>query len=1110
MSDKIYDEEAIFKIACQIASPEARVEYLHQICGNNETILGRVTALLRVYEEESGFLESPLPGVGVTTDRPFIPEKPGTQIGPYKLLQVIGEGGMGVVYMAEQTEPVKRKVALKLIKPGMDSGQVIARFEAERQALSMMDHVNIARVLDAGTTSGEPGGVSPGRPFFVMELIHGVTITKYCDDNHLTPRERLELFVPVCQAIQHAHQKGIIHRDIKPSNVMITLYDGKPVPKVIDFGVAKATEQKLTERTLFTQYGTMVGTLEYMSPEQAEMSAMGVDTRSDIYSLGVLLYELLTGSTPLIRGRVRGAAYAEVIRLIKEEEPPRPSTRLSESGEALASISAQRQMEPAQLTKLMRGELDWIVMKTLEKDRNRRYETANGFAADVQRYLNDEPVQACPPSAMYRFLKFARRNKVALSTAAVISSALVLGTVMSTWQAVRATRAKHDAEVAQHHADQARDNEARQRAAAELARKEEAEQRGIAEQQRNRAVDAEKLARSNEEKAHEEEQNAKRSADEARAVLEFFQEKVLAAARPESQEGGLGVAATIRDSLDAAEPQIGPAFQAQPLVEGSIRNTLGVTYMYLGEAELAIRQFERSRQLRSDNLSSDHPDVLTSMNNLALAYQDVGNLDQAMPLHKQTLEKRLAKLGPDHSDTLISMNNLAMAYQDAGKLDQAVPLFEKTLEKTQAKLGPDDPSTLISMHNLANAYQAAGNLDQALPLLEQTLEKTQAKLGPDHPDTLGSMNSLAIAYKDADKLDQAVPLLEQTLEKTQAKLGPDHPHRLITMNNLASAYQAAGKLDQALPLFEQTLEKTQAKLGPDHRDTLRIMNNLALAYQDAGKLDQAVPLFEKTVEKTQAKLGPDHPSTLTITNNLAVAYQAVGKLDQALPLYEKTLEKTQAKLGPDHPDTLRSMNSLAWGYQGAGRLREAEPLFREAVTGARHKLGFAHPNTQTAVRNLVECYATLRQPEKAEPIWRELAAFWKEKAGANSPQYAGQLASLGLNLLQQQKPADAEPPLRECLLIREKTDPDAWTTFNTKSLLGGSLLGQKKYAEAEPLLLAGCGGMQEREANIPAPSNIRLTEAIERLVQLYDAWDQKDKAEEWRKKLTVQAPGKND
>src|SRR6266511_3243706 len=301
-----------------------------------------------------------------------------------------------------------------------------------------MDHVNIARVLDVGATEW-------GRPYFVMELVHGVPITKYCDDNHLTPRERLELFVPVCQAIQHAHQKGIIHRDIKPSNVMVTLYDGKPVPKVIDFGVAKATEHKLTERTLFTQYGTMVGTLEYMSPEQAEMSALGVDTRSDIYSLGVLLYELLTGSTPLTHKRMKEAAYAEILRMIKEEEPPKPSTRLSDSGEALASISAQRHMEPAKLTKLVKGELDWIVMKTLEKDRNRRYETAKDFAADVRRYLNDEPVQACPPSTWYRFRKFARRNKRAVVTAtaaALVAVLAVAGLATSTALIARALKAE--------------------------------------------------------------------------------------------------------------------------------------------------------------------------------------------------------------------------------------------------------------------------------------------------------------------------------------------------------------------------------------------------------------------------------------------------------------------------------------------------------------------------------------------------------------------------------------------------------------------------------------------------------------------------------------------
>ncbi len=432
MSEPSLPEESIFAQALEIASAAERAAFLDRACGDNQALRAEVEALLRTNERSGDVLDLP-EKQATTVEQPRPSEAPGTVIGPYKLLQQIGEGGMGTVFMAEQTKPVKRKVALKVIKSGMDSRQVIARFEAERQALAMMDHVNIARVLDAGAAES-------GRPYFVMELVHGVPITKYCDDNQLTPRQRLELFVPVCQAIQHAHQKGIIHRDIKPSNVMVTLYDGKPVPKVIDFGVAKATEQKLTERTLFTQYGTMVGTLEYMSPEQAEMSALGVDTRSDVYSLGVLLYELLTGSTPLTRKRFKDAAYGEILRIIKEEEPPKPSTRLSDSGEALASIAGQRKTEPAKLARLVRGELDWIVMKTLEKDRNRRYETANALAADVQRYLADEPVLACPPSAWYRFRKFARRNRRAVATAAavaLVAVAAVAGLATSTFLIAR-------------------------------------------------------------------------------------------------------------------------------------------------------------------------------------------------------------------------------------------------------------------------------------------------------------------------------------------------------------------------------------------------------------------------------------------------------------------------------------------------------------------------------------------------------------------------------------------------------------------------------------------------------------------------------------------------
>jgi eukaryotic-like serine/threonine-protein kinase len=501
-------ERDIFLTLLDLDGTQARAAYLEQACAGDSALRARLNQLLKSHSDAGSFLAQPAAGeldvtvvptwdgtdepIGIDevktgADQQLGSQHPGRVIGPYKLLQQIGEGGMGTVYMAEQTHPVQRKVALKLIKAGMDSRQVSARFEAERQALALMDHPNIAKVLDAGMTD-------TGQLYFVMELVKGVPITNYCDQHQLSTRERLELFVPVCQAVQHAHQKGIIHRDMKPSNVMVCVYDGKPVPKVIDFGVAKATGSKLTERTLFTEFGAIVGTFEYMSPEQAVLDQLDIDTRSDVYSLGVLLYELLTGTTPLERARMKHVAVLELLRLIREEEAPRPSTRLRTT-EALPSIAANRRIEPNKLSGLIRGELDWIVVKALEKDRNRRYDTANAFAADVLHFLHDESVLACPPSAIYRIRKFARRNRAAFWTTGAVALALVFGTVVSVWQAVRATRAEGLADarldvekIARKETEAARMEEAKHRAIADQRRTE-------AEQQRQQANEQERIAR---------------------------------------------------------------------------------------------------------------------------------------------------------------------------------------------------------------------------------------------------------------------------------------------------------------------------------------------------------------------------------------------------------------------------------------------------------------------------------------------------------------------------------------------------------------------------------------------------------------------------------------
>jgi eukaryotic-like serine/threonine-protein kinase len=478
----------VFLAAAEL-SPAERAAYLDTACPGDAELRRRVEALLRAHDEPGSFpAELPekvaaalgsKPGkaneLGETSAPTGPDETIGAQVGPYKLLQRLGEGGMGTVYMAEQAQPVRRMVALKIVRTGMDSRQVVARFEAERQALALMDHPNIARVLDAGTTAS-------GQPFFAMELVKGIPITRFCDEHHLSPRERLELMIPVCQAIQHAHQKGIIHRDIKPTNVLVAQHDGRPVPKVIDFGVAKATSQKLTDRTMFTEFGSVVGTLEYMSPEQAKLNALDVDTRSDIYALGVLLYELLTGTTPLERRRLKESALDEVLRVIREEEPPVPSTRLSQSKESLPTVAAQRQTEPERLAKMVRGELDWIVMKALEKDRSRRYETASGLARDIERYLNQQPVEACPPSLGYRLSKFFRRNRGAVFAAALLLLALVGGIAGTSLGLVAANNALNAEEQQRKIAEEERDAKERARSAAATERDQKEQARAAAEQ----------------------------------------------------------------------------------------------------------------------------------------------------------------------------------------------------------------------------------------------------------------------------------------------------------------------------------------------------------------------------------------------------------------------------------------------------------------------------------------------------------------------------------------------------------------------------------------------------------------------------------------------------
>jgi serine/threonine protein kinase/tetratricopeptide (TPR) repeat protein len=917
-------EEVLFH-AVLAQSPSDRIAYLAAHCHDAE-LRRRVEGLLASHDRPAGPLDAP------ANTSVFEAALPGTLIGPYKLLQQIGEGGMGTVYMAEQTHPVQRKVALKLIKPGMDSGQVIARFEAERQALAMMDHVNIARVLDAGATA-------TGRPYFVMELVHGVPITKYCDDNHLTPRERLQLFVPVCQAIQHAHQKGIIHRDVKPSNVMVTLYDGKPVPKVIDFGVAKATEQKLTERTLFTQYGTMVGTLEYMSPEQAEMSALGVDTRSDIYSLGVLLYELLTGSTPLTRKRLKGAAYAEILRMIRDEEPAKPSTRLSDSGEALASISAQRKMEPARLTKLVRGELDWIVMKCLEKDRNRRYETASGFAADVQRYLADEPVQACPPSAWYRFRKFGRRNKGSLLAASVILFCLVAGIIGTSMALVWAVRERDDKATALVAETQARNAEKQARDKALAALRDMTDD--IVENQMARGAS---LTDENREFL--------------RKIIKYFE----------------GFAADTADDVESRAIRAEGYFRV-----GAMRLRLGE----LKDAETALRAALALRK----QLAADFPSRPEFRQDLALSQGNLGNLLAATGRLQEAetafadalaLRKQLVADFPAQSefrrDLAVSHNNLGKLLSVTGRAQEALMAYAAAITLWN-QMSADSPAQPAVRRNLAENYIGLSKL------LYETGRPKEAETG--FRDALALWKQMAADFPTRPEFRQNLALSQNNLAHLLANTG--RPQEAETA--LRSALDIRKQLAADFP----TRPQFRADLAMSH-------NTLGHLLSDTGRLKEAEADYAAALA-LRKQVAADFPTQPEFRQDLAQSHSNMGQLlrDTGRPQEAETalragldIRKQLAAEFPTRPefreDVARGHNTLGRLFYVTARLNEAETAFATAL--ALYKQLATDFPTQTDFRlglaegqsNLGAVLTDMRRLPEAETAHRATLALRKQLA----------------------------------------------------------------------------------------------------------------------------------
>ncbi|HEY5914291.1 MAG TPA: tetratricopeptide repeat protein [Verrucomicrobiae bacterium] len=830
-----------------------------------------------------------LPALGGLTERP------GSVIGRYKLLEEIGEGGFGVVYLAEQVEPVRRQVALKIIKPGMDTREVVARFEVERQALALMDHPNIAKVLDGGTTE-------TGRPYFVMELVRGISITEYCDQEALSTIERLQIFMEVCHAVQHAHQKGIIHRDLKPGNILVTQSDGNPVPKIIDFGVAKALGHKLTEKTLFTVFQRIMGTPAYMSPEQAELSGLDIDTRSDIYSLGVLLYELLTGVTPFDAETLGRAALDEVRRIIRDTDPPKPSTRLQTLGGRLPEVAKRRHTEPVTLSRMVRGDLDWIVMKCLEKDRVRRYDTADGLAADLKRHLCHEPVLAVSPSSLYRAGKFIRRHRLAFAAASAVAGALVIGALVATWQAVRATRAERLAtERFQESAaitkfltgvfqspDPARDGRTITVA--------EALDKAVKDLDSNLA--GQPALRTELLSVLGETYYGLALYTNAISLQERVREYCLATAGPEAP-----------DTLNAMV-------------------YLAASYEMGGRPADALGLLERVAPLLRKVRGLEHPDTLQAMGNLAAQYTRSGRWAEALPIEEQVLALRRKLLGPKNRDTLTAMGNLAGTYRMIGSLDKGLQVQAEVLSLRREVLGPKDPDTLAAMTDLAGYLDALGRVEEAIPLQERSVELKREVLPPNHRFLGIALENLASMYEQVGRATQGLKLREEQLELCRRFKSPDDPETLWAMANLASAFEAVGRPGEALMLREEWLSVWGKVRREDNPAAWNGMIGVAASYRATNRLEEAIALNRSALEGFKRTTGATNEYTLNAMTELAITLRMAGNTE-AISLETDALRLKRQYLRKGHPMLLESLDNLAQCYEQCNRIPDAEPLRRE-------------------------------------------------------------------------------------------------------------------------------------------------------------------------------------
>ncbi|WP_146451664.1 serine/threonine-protein kinase [Bythopirellula polymerisocia] len=1105
--------KSIFLAALQITSEVERSRFVEHSCTHNPTLHTEVEKLLSACNQDHSNLFShavkqlnPLvaahrlkdgESLAATCDHFDVAEHP--VIDRYKLLEEIGHGGMGTVYMAQQLEPVKRRVALKVINPGMDSREVIARFEAERQALAMMDHPHIARVLDAGTTD-------QGRPYFVMELVRGVPITDYCQQQQLGLEDRLRLFTEVCQAVQHAHQKGIIHRDLKPSNVMVSDHDGEPVVKVIDFGVAKALHQELTAKTLFTKFSQLVGTPLYMSPEQAQLSGLDVDTRSDVYALGVLLYELLTGTTPFDRETLAQAGIDAARRIICEEVPPRPSTRLSTLHAVESTLKTSSPKETKHVELELRDELDWIVMKALEKDRKRRYESASAMAADVQRYLQDEPVEACPPAKLYLLKKFTERNRSLVALLAVSLAGLLISIAALSWGMHRASVERDRAEAANLNAQQS----------AKEAKK---------------AADKESKARKEEAKQREYAEKAVKDSD---AVQDFLVYDVLGQASSTIQDNN-GYAPkpvlTVREALDRAAEKALSRFSGSRRSHWQILFYLGTIFGNLDDYETAEKLFRRAVDLgRKEGdqnsawvrpaetalaallvkkgqynaaipilerlLDSSHHTSNNPQHWLAKAYSHTGQHEEAIRIAREWYELRLKESGANNVETLTAQNGLANAYSLAGRFKEALALFESSYETLVRTRGHEDILTPIAANNLAFAYSDVGRHDEAKKLCSEAIILKSQIYGDEHPETITTRYMFTKILIKAEEPETAAAFADQALKQAENTLEDSHRIRIRATHEKAHVDESMGLILAAAERIDQVLTAYNNSGGLSTDQGLAARADLGRCLSQIGHHKRAIELLEHVVPELEQFYGPTHEKRSKTRTDLANAYRRSGDGKRAREVLSALLTTLQKELPADDPRLLEAQANLAiQEYELIGAddsLAKLEDIYERAKEERRLRFVGAE---------LAHIYLDFDQPEKALLQLHANIVLSRRELPTEGVLLASELLEVARGLIQLKNWGEAETLARESLSIREKHLHDTWMVAEAQATLGAALLGQEQLDEAEPLLLAGGHGLLEQAEEVPFDDKPRINESLQRLVQFYQARGDTEQADQWREKL---------